>query len=442
LEKNDLNFTQELHRIRAHLLHYASLLDDFRKTVDFVKNTPYPALENEAHFSKAAKKHSVKLMEKECGNLLHEIERLEMGRKMQDKRLTNVMQLGFSMINIQDSRRMHDLTKATVRDSAAMKQIAYLTMFFLPASFVATAFGMNIVEINPGPGTRPTLGQYFAIALPLTALTIWIIIAFQVQIKDAGTSRRPARNPSRNRRRGNVDSSAIGTQGPYGQGLRKAYTSANGELVVDQHDSENEQDAPSPQDLSDKTKYDSDSDGHDEDFPYEQNNRYGLQGTTIWKRLGWPISLSQAAIVKWKEDRKRKGRQKRKAPRAREIYEDQALPTHFVRSNGEPTLPPAGQIAADTRSVHSTQSSGKSVAHSTHSSLPPPLPPKTPTPRSTWRDPEAGLVPSVQVVNPEVESNNERKIDTEDKKLQDLKVSGLEPRSITAEVTVASSSTS
>lgn len=110
MEKNDLNFTQELHRIRAHLLHYTSLLADFRKTVNFIKDTPYPALENEKYFSKAEKEQSIKLMEKECDNLLHQIERLDMGRKMQDKRLTNVMQLvcdRFLSNSVQTDRNNH-----------------------------------------------------------------------------------------------------------------------------------------------------------------------------------------------------------------------------------------------------------------------------------------------------------------------------------------------
>lgn len=37
--------------------------------------------------------HSRKLLEKECNNLLSEIDRLEMSRKMQDLRLKNVMNL-------------------------------------------------------------------------------------------------------------------------------------------------------------------------------------------------------------------------------------------------------------------------------------------------------------------------------------------------------------
>jgi len=38
---------------------------------------------------------------------------------------------------------------------------------------------MNVVEINPG--SVETLPHYFAIALPLTIVTAWIIIAFQSQ---------------------------------------------------------------------------------------------------------------------------------------------------------------------------------------------------------------------------------------------------------------------
>lgn len=93
LEENDLDFTQELHRIRAHLLHYASLLEDFKKTVIFVRDTHHPALDNTDYFTPQESQCSKTLMNQECTNLLNQIERLELTRKMQDKRLTNVMQL-------------------------------------------------------------------------------------------------------------------------------------------------------------------------------------------------------------------------------------------------------------------------------------------------------------------------------------------------------------
>jgi hypothetical protein len=65
----------------------------------------------------------------------------------------------FSTVNIEDSRSMQALTKATMRDSAAMKQvsmnfhndlwfviltggrqISYLTMIFLPASYLSVSY--------------------------------------------------------------------------------------------------------------------------------------------------------------------------------------------------------------------------------------------------------------------------------------------------------------
>jgi len=72
---NDSHLTTELHTIQAQLLHYASLLEDFRKSVTFVKNTPNPILESR-EFTDQARRDTNKLMRKECDNLLSEIERL------------------------------------------------------------------------------------------------------------------------------------------------------------------------------------------------------------------------------------------------------------------------------------------------------------------------------------------------------------------------------
>jgi hypothetical protein len=82
--------TRELHIIRAHHLHYSALLEDFRKTVDFVLETPNPAMDG---LSKEERRFSRRLLERECKNLLIEIGRLEKSRTMQDKRLKNVMNL-------------------------------------------------------------------------------------------------------------------------------------------------------------------------------------------------------------------------------------------------------------------------------------------------------------------------------------------------------------
>ena len=116
------------------------------------------------------------------------------------------------MVNIRDSKQMKHLTVATVQDSAGMsfpsskvdfyspyyafhshivssiiddslvlKQLSYLTMAFLPPSFAAAVFGMNVTVINPG--SSATLGHYLELVLPLTALTIWIVIALEINLK-------------------------------------------------------------------------------------------------------------------------------------------------------------------------------------------------------------------------------------------------------------------
>jgi hypothetical protein len=90
INTSDWLITQELHVIRAHHLHYSALLEDFRKSVMFILNTPNPAMDSLPH---EEREWSRDLLKKECDNLLSEISRLEKGRIMQDRRLKNVMNL-------------------------------------------------------------------------------------------------------------------------------------------------------------------------------------------------------------------------------------------------------------------------------------------------------------------------------------------------------------
>ncbi|TFL03628.1 hypothetical protein BDV98DRAFT_654941 [Pterulicium gracile] len=170
----DMQFTQELHIMSAHVLHYSSLLSDFKKSVTFIMNTPNPALDH-PDCDTADREHSDGVLKKQCNNILEQIERMEAACKMHGKRLANVQNLVFHSINIQDSRDMRRLTEATVRDSTAMKQISYLTMIFLPASFAASLFGMNITELSTdGIGN---LANYLETVIPISLVTIWVLVA-------------------------------------------------------------------------------------------------------------------------------------------------------------------------------------------------------------------------------------------------------------------------
>ena len=86
----EMPLTRELHIIRAHHLHYSSLLDDFQKHVLFIRDTHNPAMEAA---TAEDRKHSKETMHRECENLLTEAKRLKNELHMQERRLKNVMNL-------------------------------------------------------------------------------------------------------------------------------------------------------------------------------------------------------------------------------------------------------------------------------------------------------------------------------------------------------------
>ena len=86
----NIALSKELHVIRAHQLRYASLLDDFRKTVEFIGATRNPAMDS---IPQSTRLRSVELMKRECANLTNEINRLDMSRKIVDEQSQNVMNL-------------------------------------------------------------------------------------------------------------------------------------------------------------------------------------------------------------------------------------------------------------------------------------------------------------------------------------------------------------
>ncbi|KAF7372851.1 hypothetical protein MSAN_00491100 [Mycena sanguinolenta] len=153
LESPSVQLTQEFHRIRICLLNYKALLEDFLKTISFVTGLKRPRrvhMEPEVHSQ----------LESECSRLGREISRIRDGVEGRNERIKDIMNLVFSHV--------------TIQDSTAMKQISWITMFFLPATFVAGVFGMNVSGLG---ADVTTLLNYVEIAIPLTVVTIWILVA-------------------------------------------------------------------------------------------------------------------------------------------------------------------------------------------------------------------------------------------------------------------------
>ena len=126
--------------MRAHLLHYISLLRDFATSVEFVRKTANPAMDSD-DINDASRAADKELLDKECGNILSEVERLQHSRTTLDLRVQNVQRLvsadtGASSFS-QPMPKVQIYTSVNIEDSKAMKRLSYITMIFLPAGFVA-----------------------------------------------------------------------------------------------------------------------------------------------------------------------------------------------------------------------------------------------------------------------------------------------------------------
>jgi len=104
-----MEHTRNLHTLKAHLLHYESLLHDFQLSVSFIDMTPNPAMESDT-IEKETRKASKEIMKLECKNLLGEIKRLQNRRRMMSDRLKNVMDLAFANVNIRESATMRQVS--------------------------------------------------------------------------------------------------------------------------------------------------------------------------------------------------------------------------------------------------------------------------------------------------------------------------------------------
>ncbi|KAL3475570.1 hypothetical protein BJX99DRAFT_157936 [Aspergillus californicus] len=80
-------------------------------------------------------------------------------------------------LSSKENHQVKDIAEATKRDSEAMKTIAMMTIFYLPASFVATLFSMGIFNFDFESGKKGTISLsgywwiYAVVTIPLTIST-------------------------------------------------------------------------------------------------------------------------------------------------------------------------------------------------------------------------------------------------------------------------------
>ncbi|KAJ4313114.1 hypothetical protein N0V84_009595 [Fusarium piperis] len=90
--------------------------------------------------------------------------------QIQNEVLLSLMSMNYSLSNTL-------ISISTLRDAASMKTLAFVTMFFLPGSFISALFSTEVFDWDGvkkgaiGVPATPQFGLYWAITIPLTVVT-------------------------------------------------------------------------------------------------------------------------------------------------------------------------------------------------------------------------------------------------------------------------------
>lgn len=94
-----------------------------------------------------------------------------------EKRLQNEIQLAFNIVAQHDAGLTVDISRAARSDSATMKTLAFVTLTFLPPTFICAIFSMSFFDYDTGSGwgVSDKIWIYWAIAIPTTIATtlVW-----------------------------------------------------------------------------------------------------------------------------------------------------------------------------------------------------------------------------------------------------------------------------
>jgi Mg2+ and Co2+ transporter CorA len=93
-----------------------------------------------------------------------------------EKRLQNEIQLAFNTVAQHDAALTVDISRAARLDSATMKTIAFVTLTFLPPTFICALFSMSFFNYSAESGWSVSreFWIYWAFAIPTTVVTVLV----------------------------------------------------------------------------------------------------------------------------------------------------------------------------------------------------------------------------------------------------------------------------
>lgn len=196
LEESLITFDtlKNVREVEKALLPLNPLLEALRETIQTLKETEVHFIDVRASAGNHLKTIHAALTElaREAGLFKMQALHLQKRGQATAQSVLDTLNLGFQDLAQSQSKNTHFLATSAREDSVAIRAITLVTSLYLPFSFVATLFGMNLVDFDEE--TRDLvvshkLWLYFVISVPLTAATLvcWRYIMRNYQGKQPRT---------------------------------------------------------------------------------------------------------------------------------------------------------------------------------------------------------------------------------------------------------------
>lgn len=159
---------RHLHDIARHAIHVSETLDVSLQTVQrmLARHRELMPLRSDGDQSQEIQSQ-LQFWESFISSLRHR-------SVSNEKRMANEIQLAFNIVAQHDASTSVKIGLATQSDSIAMKSIAFVTLTFLPPTFVCAIFSMSFFDYSAGSGwaISDKFWLYWAFAVPTTLLTV------------------------------------------------------------------------------------------------------------------------------------------------------------------------------------------------------------------------------------------------------------------------------
>ncbi|CAG8418485.1 unnamed protein product [Penicillium salamii] len=165
---------RKLHDIGRHAIHVCETLDVAVQTIESVQMHHVRFLDSNPEVNDLAVDQDVRaeleFHRSFIANLRHR-------STSNEKRLRNEIQLAFNTVAQHNAGTSVEIGRAAQIDSSAMKTIAFVTLIFLPPTFISSLFSMSFFQCGQdnGWGVSNKFWLYWVFAIPITVVTgvVW-----------------------------------------------------------------------------------------------------------------------------------------------------------------------------------------------------------------------------------------------------------------------------